>query len=596
MKILKKLDFLKNEALRRDLRRFYGFVRPYRFRAIVAIVLTAMVGTMGGGIAYLVRVFADDLFSPGGSSSSLTKVFGQSALVPLLIIAYSVVESLLSFGSEYFTVWVSKRVGNDLKMGLFDKLMHAEPQLFDTASVGDVLVRYSGDADIASATLLNNVKTIVTRLVTSVVSIGFIFWQSWIMALVTVLPLCATLIPLSLVQRRLKQYIRDMVKSGAEASTNYIEAYHGNRVVTSYNLYDYVEERLRRTLKDIFRLSIKKVQRTNALSLVMHLATAGGLAMAFWLQRYLIRSGDVTPGEFLACLAAMFTLYTPIKKIGSSLDTIQNSVMAIQRLLEVLDRKSKIESKPDAVKLDGFRRAVTFEKVNFSYVPDKPVLRDINLEVPFGQSVALVGNSGGGKTSLVNLVPRFYDIESGAVRLDGIDVRDVELASLRDLVAVVFQDNFLFAGTIRENIMLGKRDATPEQLDAAIRAACLEEFITGLEAGLDTEVGERGTMLSGGQKQRVAIARAFLKDAPIVILDEATSALDTKSELVVQQAIENLMRNKTVFIIAHRLSTVINADRIVVIRDGRIVETGTHRELMEREDGMYASLYRTQLA
>lgn len=595
MKILNKLAFLKNEELRRDLRRFYGFVRPYRFRALVAIGLTAMVGTMGGGIAFLVNVFANDLFTPSGSISPLAGVFGQSALVPLLIIIYAVIESLFSFGSEYFTVWVSKNIGNDLKMALFKKLMHVEPQLFDTASIGDVMVRYSSDADMASASLLTNIKTVVTRVVTSVVSIGYILYLSWILALVTVVPLCVTLIPLTRVQRRLKQYIKEMVKTGAESSTNYIEAYHGNRVVTAYNLYEFVEARLRKTLKDIFRLSIKKVQRTNALSLVMHFATAVGLATAFWLQRYLIRTGDVDPAEFIACLAAMFTLYTPIKKIGNNLDTIQNSVMAIQRLLEVLDRTPKIESKPDAVKMDTFCTAVSFKDVVFSYLPDKPVLKGINLDVPFGQSVALVGSSGGGKTSLVNLVPRFYDIDSGAVTLDGVDVRDIELESLRNLIAVVFQDNFLFAGTIRENIMLGKQDATPEQLADAIKAACLEEFVDGLELGLDTQVGERGTMLSGGQKQRVAIARAFLKDAPIVILDEATSALDTKSELVVQQAIENLMRNKTVFIIAHRLSTVINADRIVVLKDGRIVEMGRHQELMERPDGMYASLYRTQL-
>lgn len=222
-------------------------------------------------------------------------------------------------------------------------------------------------------------------------------------------------------------------------------------------------------------------------------------------------------------------------------------------------------------------------------------MKHVNLKINVGETVAFVGNSGGGKTTMVNILPRFYDIKSGSLMIDGIDVRDIELASLRDKIAIVFQDNFLFSGTIRENILLGREDATQEQLDNAIKAACLEEFIGTLEKGVDTQIGERGVLLSGGQKQRIAIARAFIKDAPIVILDEATSALDNKSEAVVQQAIENLMKDRTVFIIAHRLSTVRNADKIIVVNYGEIVESGTHEELLKQENSIYGSLYRTQL-
>ena len=260
-----------------------------------------------------------------------------------------------------------------------------------------------------------------------------------------------------------------------------------------------------------------------------------------------------------------------------------------------MEETPKIHDKANAVPLEKIADKIEYKDVCFEYVKGKPVLKHINLKVNVGQTIAFVGNSGGGKTTMVNLLPRFYDIKSGSITIDGIDIRDFQLDSLRDKIAIVFQDNFLFAGTIRENILLGKENATQEEIDKAVKAACLDEFIASLDKGLDTEIGERGVLLSGGQKQRIAIARAFLKNAPIVILDEATSALDNKSEAIVQQAIDNLMADRTVFIIAHRLSTVRNADKIVVVNYGEIVETGSHDELMLQEDSIYKSLYRSQL-
>jgi subfamily B ATP-binding cassette protein MsbA len=303
----------------------------------------------------------------------------------------------------------------------------------------------------------------------------------------------------------------------------------------------------------------------------------------------------ISVGSIVAFMIALLMLYTPMKNIGNNYTKIQLCFLAMDRVAEVLDREPQIVNKPGAAPFGGVRRGIAYRDVQFSYEPDKPVLKGINLEIKAGQSVAFVGNSGGGKTTLVNLLPRFYDVDSGVIEIDGRDIRDIELDSLRDNIAVVFQDNFLFGGSIRDNIMLGKADASTEEVARAVKAACLDEFIDSLELGLDTQIGERGVMLSGGQKQRVAIARAFLKDAPIVILDEATSALDNQSEAVVQQAIENLMLNKTVLIIAHRLSTVINADRIVVIKDGLMAESGTHNELIAKEGGVYSMLYRTQL-
>ena len=288
-------------------------------------------------------------------------------------------------------------------------------------------------------------------------------------------------------------------------------------------------------------------------------------------------------------------LYTPIKAIGNNFNAVQMALMAMDRVFELLDGKPDIVSKKDAKLLPGIKKGIEYRDVCFEYEPGKPILKHINLKIKKGETVAFVGNSGGGKTTMVNLLPRFYDVTGGAVLFDGIDVRDLNLDSLRENIAIVFQDNFLFSGTIRENILLGKENATEDEIRTAVKNACLEEFINGLEKGLDTEIGERGTLLSGGQKQRIAIARAFLKNAPVVILDEATSALDNKSEAVVQQAVDNLMKDRTVFIIAHRLSTVRHADKIAVINYGELVELGTHEELLQREGSIYASLYQSQL-
>jgi subfamily B ATP-binding cassette protein MsbA len=283
-----------------------------------------------------------------------------------------------------------------------------------------------------------------------------------------------------------------------------------------------------------------------------------------------------------------------MKSIGNTYGSVIMSFWAIETCFDILDSQPKITDRPNAIDMPRTHKQIKFNDVMFNYLPDVPVLKHINLTVNQGETVAIVGNSGGGKTTLVNLLPRFYDVTDGSITVDGADIRDFTLKSLRQNIAVVFQDNFLFDGTIRENIMLGDENATEEQLQRAIKLAYLDEFIKTLKDGIDTQIGERGILLSGGQKQRVAIARAFLKNAPILILDEATSALDNKSEAVVQKAIENLMHDKTVFVIAHRLSTIRNATKIIVVNDGQIVESGTHDDLLKMECGAYKMLYDMQ--
>jgi len=519
----------------------------------------------------------------------------QTMLIPVLIIVFSSLQSLFNYTATYMNTWVGQKIAQGVKIDLFDKLMHYNAGYFDKLNSGDVLFRFNNDVDMACSGLLSNLKLFTTRVFSSISLIAVLFYNSWQLALVAVVVLVGALYPLTTVRRKIKSVMDKTIFSGARVMTHYNETFSGNRIVTSYNLYDYQNERFKETLRSVFKLGMKMVQRTGMMSPMMHFIVSLGIAAVIWLGSYLIVTHQITPGNFVSFITALIMLYNPIKSIGNNFNSVQMALMAMERVFGLLEEVPVITNKPNAKKLGKIKKSINYKDVCFEYVNGKPILKNINLNIKCGETIAFVGNSGGGKTTLVNLLPRFYDIKSGSITIDGQDIRDLDLDSLRDKIAIVFQDNFLFSGTIRENILLGRTDVSEKQLNEAIKCACLEEFINSLEKGLDTEIGERGVLLSGGQKQRIAIARAFIKNAPIVILDEATSALDNKSEAVVQQAIDNLMKDRTVFIIAHRLSTVRNADKIVVVNYGEIVEMGTHQELLAKDNSIYGSLYKTQI-
>ena len=551
-----------------------------------AFLVTLPIGTLDAVIAAILKPYMDVVL--------LGKDGGSFSFFPALIIAFALVQSLFEYASAYLNTWVGQKITNDVKIALFRKLVYCDPAHFDRTTSGDAIFHYSGDADAACSGLLANARFFITRVISSISLIAILFWNSWILASLAVILLAIAIYPLTWVRKRLRELTAASIANSTSLINGYNEAFSGNRIVTSYGLQEYCIARMENTLKGFFRLGIKMVQRTRIISLLTHLVVAIGIATTIWLQGYLISIGHLTPGNFVSFITALLMLYTPIKKMGGTINAVNLSILALERVFTRLEAEPVIQSKPNAPCLSDFRGAIVYDDVSFSYVEERPVLKHINLEIKSGQSVAFVGNSGGGKTTLVNLLPRFYDVTAGSIRIDGLDVRDVDLSSLRKLISIVFQDNFLFTGTIRENILLGRRDASQAELEEAVRSACLDEFIATLPQGLDSEIGERGVLLSGGQKQRIAIARAFIKQSPIVILDEATSALDNKSEAIVQQAIENLMQNRTVLIIAHRLTTVIHADMIVVLNQGVIAETGTHESLFAHQGGIYRSLYENQ--
>ncbi len=521
--MFKKINTKINSSnLVTNYKNIFPYVRPYWGRALIAILITIPIGSMDAVIAWALKPYMDNM--------TVAKTAAETSYIPILIIVFSIFQSLLNYMATYLNTWVGRKISNDVKLELFDRLMVSEASYFDNMSSGEILYRFNNDVDMACNGLLANLKLFTTRVFSSIALVFVLFLNSWQLAIIAVVVLFGALYPLSTVRRRLKQIMDKTIFSGAAVMSHYNETFSGNRIIASYNLYDYQRERFKKTLRSVFSLGIKMIQRTGMMSPLMHFIVSLGIATVIWAGSYLIVSGEITPGSFVSFIAALIMLYNPIKSIGNNYNNVQLAFMAMERVFSILKTEPLIKNASNAKKMTSVTKAIEYKDVCFEYVKNTPVLKNINLTINVGQTIAFVGNSGGGKTTLVNLLPRFYDAKSGSVSIDGTNIKDFDLCSLRDNIAVVFQDNFLFDGTIRENILLGKNDANQADIDKAIKNACLEEFISKLEKGLDTEIGERGVLLSGGQKQRIAIARAFIKNAPIVILDEATSALDNKSE------------------------------------------------------------------
>lgn len=567
-------------------KRMGPLVKPYWFRTTLGVLLTIPGGALDGAVAMFLKYYVDNVV--------VAKNADWAGYIPLLIILFTIVQGVLNFSSAYFNTWVGTKITTDLKKKLYQKLLTFDPCFFDTHNSGDVVYRFYNDADTASTTLISSVKDFLTRLFSSIGLIFVMLYNSWQLTIIAVVVMAAAVLPTQYVRNKIKKITPKIVTSGSDVITSYNETCNGYKTISSYNLQQYQLDKQYGMLDDLFSLTMKMFKHTNWLSPAMHIIISFGVAGVIWYGNSLIIKGTITSGNFASFIAALLMLYTPIKSIGNKFIDIQKAFLAIERVFEMLNFTPSIKNQENSKKIEGINKSIEFENVVFEYKAGLPVLKNISLKVPVGKTIALVGNSGGGKTTFVNLLPRFYDVKSGSLKIDGIDVRDIDLQSLRKQIAIVFQDNFLFSGTIKENIMIGNPSASEEDLKRAVESAHLDDFISKLKDGLDTYIGERGVTLSGGQKQRVAIARAFLKQAPLVVLDEATSALDNQSEAIVQKAIDNLMKNRTVFVIAHRLSTIQNADKIIVINEGNIVESGTHDELMSKGNGAYKALYNAQ--
>ncbi|MCI1274343.1 MAG: ABC transporter ATP-binding protein/permease [Clostridiaceae bacterium] len=582
------------------LQRIFPYIKPVMFRAILNIVIAVPLGLMDGIVAISLKPYLDYVIN--GSPTDTWSFMGMTihtqiwlaTIIPVGIVFFALVQGLLKYLNNYLTDWTGNKIANSLKVDLFRKLTSLDPQFYDVNSSGLVLTRFLSDPDAASKSIIDSIKSIVSTAFGVLGLVGVLLYTSWKLAIIGCTIMAVAITPVIFIRKKIKSVSNAGMVVGGNMTTNFNETFGGNKIVAAYNLQNEQNQKFDNQINKQFSLTMSLTKRVGWMSPIMYFICSIGIAFVMKYGNHLILSGEMSAGSFASFVTSLLLLYKPTKTLGNTLTSLQGTFVAMGRVFELFDLKPHITDEPGAVELKGLNSSIEFKHVNFEYEENTPILKDFNLKVNKNETVALVGNSGGGKSTVVSLIPRFYDVKTGSVEFDGVNIKNFTLKSLRNQISFVFQDNFLFTGSIKDNILLGNENATQEQLDNVVKMAHLDEFINTLEKGIDTFVGERGASLSGGQRQRVAIARAMLKDAPIVILDEATSALDNKSEAVVQKALDNLIQNKTVFVIAHRLSTIRNAHRIVVINDGELAELGTHDELMKLDNGIYKKLYEMQ--
>lgn len=569
-----------------EFQRLLQYARPYRGRFIVALVAMVVYAAGNAGLAAVLRPIFDGV---------LTGTEGVGLVARLILLAY-LAKGLGGYVSSVLMADVGQRVVRDLRDQLFRHTLDQSAAFFSRRTTGQLVSRITNDVNQVQSVVSETVADLIRESLSVVIFVGLMFYYEWRLALI-----CLTAAPLIVYPLvRLGQRVRRTSRSGQEqlAEVTHIatEGLAGHRIVKAFGAEGREASRFGRATEQLYRTNMRITGALSALPPIME--SLGGIAAvaAIWYGATRIQQGLLSPGKFASFIAAAFMMYQPIKKLSRVNAAIQQAIAAAHRIFEMLDTHSEVKDTPGAPALPAVRSGVEFRDVGFAYddEPDRFILRHISFSVRSGQVVAIVGLSGAGKTTLVNLIPRFYDVTEGQVLVDGVDIRTVALKSLRAQTALVTQETVLFDDTIAANIAYGAPEADRVRIEAASRAAHAEEFIVQLPGRYDARIGERGQRLSGGQRQRLAIARAILKDCPLLVLDEATSALDAESELLVQDALANLMQNRTTFVIAHRLSTVRRADLIVALEKGRVAEVGTHDTLVNRPDGVYAKLYALQ--
>ena len=564
--------------------RLIQLIKPYWVRLLAAMFCMLVVAGITSLMAFMVKPVLDDIFFQ-------KKISTLSLLPPFIILLY-IVKGFFAYGQSYLMSFVGEKVVANLREGLYAHLQKLSLSYFDRTATGLLMSRIINDVNLIQGAVSNSVTGFLKDSFTIVGLIGVIFYRDWRLAILAMLVLPIAVLPIVKFGKKLRKISTQSQKTMAEISIHLHETLSGNRIVKAFGTEDYEIKRFSDRVRKFFQLTMKDVSIKSMSSPIMEFLGGIGIAAIIWYGGYNVIKGQSTPGTFFSFLTALLMLYEPIKHLSGVNNTIQQGMAAAVRVFEILDLKEEIQDPKGAQVITGIRQGIVFKKVSFGYGNDW-VLRDINLEVKAGEIVAIVGTSGGGKTTLVNLIPRFYEASEGEILIDGRSIKEITLASLRRQIGMVSQQTILFNDTVRNNIAYGSPDKTEEDIIRAAQAAYAYDFIQRLPEKMETLIGEQGVRLSGGERQRISIARALLKDAPILILDEATSSLDSDSEAEVQRALENLMKGRTTFIIAHRFSTIRNVDRILVLSQGRIVEEGDHDRLMEL-DGEYKRLYEIQ--
>jgi subfamily B ATP-binding cassette protein MsbA len=565
-------------------KRLLKLAKPYGVRLTIAMICMVAVGALTSSQAYLVKPALDDIF--------LNKNTFALMWIPLAVIGIFLVKAVCNYGQIILMSYIGLRIVADLRNKLYEQIQKQSLAFFTQHPTGVLMSRITNDVlSIQSAS-----SEAITSLVRDTFSIIFltalIFYTNWKLALIAMIVFPVTIYPISKFGKKMRKVTTSTYITMGTLSSLLQETISGTRIVKAFCMEKYENERFAAENERLFKLNMSTVSVNAISSPLMEFLGSIAIAAVIFYGGYEVVKGNQTPGTFFSFLAAVLMLYEPVKRLTNVNNTIQSGIAGAERVFGVIDRVPDIIDKPKAINLPPITRGIDIKNVTFRY-EETPVLKNINLCIKAGEVVAFVGMSGGGKTSLVNLIPRFYDVTSGCVLIDGYDIRDVSLQSLRSQIAIVTQQTILFNDSVKNNIAYGDIDRTEEDIINAAKAANAHDFIMKLPKGYDANIGELGTKLSGGEKQRLSIARALLKNAPILILDEATSSLDTEAEIEVQDALDNLMKGRTTLVIAHRLSTIRNADRIIVLVNGEIVEEGNHETLLAKKSE-YFRLYNLQ--
>jgi subfamily B ATP-binding cassette protein MsbA len=565
--------------------RLIGYARPYRGRLGFAMAAMIVYGAASAGVAAQIQPILDRVLP---KHEEIGRIVGT-------IVALYLIKGVGAYLSGYLMTDVGQRVVRDLRNILFTHILGQSAAFFSVQTSGKLMSRITNDVAQIQQAVSETLGDLARESLSLVGFAALLFYYDARLAMVSLTSAPLIVYPLVRLGQRVRRTTRRSQEALEEITHVSAEAFAGHRIVKAFGAEQRETEKFQNASQRLYRTSMKVTSALSVLPPLMEFIGGVAFAVALWYGSGEISAGRLTTGQFVGFIAALFMMYGPAKKLSRVNANLQQAIAASERIFEMLDTHSEVKERVAAAALPPFHQVVEFRDVHFSYTgADDATLRGVTFTVPTGETLAIVGRSGAGKTTLVNLIPRFYDVAQGAITIDGRDIRDVTLASLRGQIAIVTQETVLFDDTIATNIAYGRPGAPLADIEAAARAAHAHEFIITLDRGYETMIGERGQRLSGGQRQRLAIARAILRDSPILILDEATSSLDAESEMLVQDALSTLMLNRTSFVIAHRLSTVRRADAIVVLDHGRIVETGRHEDLLAR-GGAYAKLYELQL-
>ena len=567
-------------------KRLLALARPHKGRFFLALLCMLVVGASTSGLAFLVKPALDGIF--------LKKDAQMLTWIPLVVIFIYTAKGLCSYGQMVLMNYIGLRVVADLRSRLYQQIQKQSLSFFTKHPTGVLMSRITNDAGTLQGAVSDAVTTMFKDSFTLIGLVFVIFYRDWKLAVIAMFVFPLIIYPIVKFGKKMRSVsTRTQITMGT-LTTLLHETISGTRIVKAFGMEDYENRRFSEENERFFKLNIKAVSINAASSPFMEFLGGIGIAAIVLYGGLQVIKGGATPGTFFSFLTALIMLYEPVKRLTNMNNTIQQGIAGAQRVFSIIDMKPEISNSEQAVPLPRISKGIDIENVNFRY-EETSVLKNINLSIKSGEVVAFVGMSGGGKTTLVNLIPRFYDVSAGRILIDGLDIRDVTIESLREQIAMVTQQTILFNDTVRNNIAYGDIQRSEEEIIQAAKAAYAHDFIMQLPLEYDTVIGEQGTKLSGGERQRISIARAILKDAPILILDEATSSLDTEAEIEVQEALDNLMTGRTTLMIAHRLSTIRNADRIIVLVNGKIVEEGTHEYLLEKK-GEYFKLYQMQFS